>query len=130
MHFAVLTSICFAGRGAPLNGAPRFCWLVPTQVCAVPQRVWQSVGPAVPSLGSARQFFGKLRPNALRALDADKAGADLPAPSFTEFCERLLGRMTEGERLRFHDFCFQFVCSTSLQDWVGFVTDRQKGNLS
>lgn len=55
MHFAVLSSICFAGRGAPLNGAPCFCWLVPTQICAVPQRVWQSVGPAVPSLGSARQ---------------------------------------------------------------------------
>lgn len=95
-----------------------------------PKRVWPSVGPAVTSLGSARLFLGKPRPDALRALDADKAGADLPALSFAEFSERLLARMTEGERLRFHDICSQFVCSTSLQDWSAVVSEKGEGNFS
>ncbi|WP_321446925.1 hypothetical protein [uncultured Cohaesibacter sp.] len=95
-----------------------------------PKRVWPSVGPAVPSLGSARPFVGKPRPDALRALDADKAGADLPALSFAEFSERLLGCMTERERLRFHDICSRFVCSTSLQDWSAVVSEKGEESFS
>ena len=43
----LFSSVCFAGRGAPLTGAPRFWWLVPNQIRAFLYRVWQSVGLAV-----------------------------------------------------------------------------------
>ena len=94
------------------------------------KRVWPSVGPAGTSLGSARLFLGKPRPNALRALDADKAGADLPALSFAELAEHIRFQLSEAFGANLHAYFSEFYSATSLQDWSAVVSEKGEGNFS